>query len=170
MNTNSKKLQIINIDGARRQHIKLDRPGRYQVNLNSQGAEVEVVGQFEAKNQDQVSVEIIIHHQAPQTSAKTTLKGVADDFGFIKFVGRIIIDQNCPHVNSFLTERVLLLSDQARAETVPDLEIHSDDVKCSHAASIAEIDENQVFYLMSRGLNKAMARGMIAKGFLEVLN
>ena len=70
-------------------------------------------------------------------------------------------------INSFLTEKILLLSDEARAEAVPDLEIESDDVKCSHAATISKIPEEQLFYLMSRGLSKFEGESMIVEGFLE---
>ena len=86
----------------------------------------------------------------------------------IKLVGRIKIDPDCGQTHSFLTERILLLSDQATAETVPDLEIETDDVKCSHAASISHLPESQLFYLMSRGLDRHLAENLIIGGFLEM--
>jgi Fe-S cluster assembly scaffold protein SufB len=82
-------------------------------------------------------------------------------------VGRIIIDPECGDTNSFLSERILLLSDSARAEAVPDLEILTDDVKCSHAATISRIPDDQIFYLMSRGLSRQTAEEEIVSGFLE---
>ncbi|MCA9369371.1 SufD family Fe-S cluster assembly protein, partial [Candidatus Woesebacteria bacterium] len=66
------------------------------------------------------------------------------------------------------TERVLLLSDTATAETVPDLEILTDDVKCSHAASVSRIPEEQIFYLQSRGIERSTAEDMIVEGFLAL--
>jgi Fe-S cluster assembly scaffold protein SufB len=93
---------------------------------------------------------------------------VATDQAQIKFVGRIIIDKDCGDSNSFLTERILLLSDQAKAEAVPDLEIKTDDVKCSHAASISRIPEEHLFYLMSRGLQRSAAEQMVVDGFLSL--
>lgn len=111
---------------------------------------------------------VIIHHQAPHTRANTTLRGVARDRAQIRFVGRIIIDEACGDSNSFLTERILLLSDQAKAEAVPDLEIKTDDVKCSHAASISRIPEEHLFYLMSRGIPQLQAENLIIEGFLDL--
>ncbi len=148
-------------------HITLTRPGQYLVELVGAGASVHVVGAFRAVNQEQKDVTIIVHHRAPHTRAETTLKGVANDRSRLKFVGRIIIDPGCNDTNSFLTERVLLLSDQATAETVPDLEILCDDVKCSHAASISRIPEEHLFYLQSRGIPRLVAEEMIVAGFLE---
>ena len=99
--------------------------------------------------------------------ANTTLKGVVRDQSQLKFKGLITIDPNCGQSSSFLTERILLLSDQAHAEAIPDLEILTDDVKCSHAASISNLDEEHLFYLMSRGLSKKQVEKLIVNGFLE---
>lgn len=150
------------------QTIVINESGRYEIKLTGPGAEVEIGGAFVAENSDVVDVTVIIHHQAPHTRANTTLRGIGRDKAQVKFVGRIIIDENCGDTNSFLTERILLLSDQAKAEAVPDLEILSDDVKCSHAASISRIPEEHLFYLMSRGLSKTVAEEALIAGFLEV--
>jgi Fe-S cluster assembly protein SufD len=147
--------------------IELKKPGKHEIELKNVGEEVEVVGTFETKGNQQVRVEVIIHHQAPHTRAITTLKGVARDKSSLKFSGKVIIDRNCSNSSSFLTERILLLSDQAHAEVIPDLEIMTDDVKCSHAVSISNISEEHLFYLMSRGLNKKQATKLIVEGFLK---
>lgn len=146
--------------------IIIAEPGEYTVYLTKPGAEVEIKGSFDVFKKDQCSVTVIIHHQAPHTRANTTLRGVGHDESMVKFVGRIIIDENCGDTNSFLTERILLVSDKAHAEAVPDLEIKSDDVKCSHAASISHIPADHLFYLMSRGIAKKQAEELIIEGFL----
>jgi len=147
--------------------IILKKPGKHVIELKKPGEEVEVVGVFETKDKERVEVEVVIHHQAPRTLANTTLKGVARDSSSLKFMGLIIIDPDCGQSSSFLTERILLLSDQAHAETIPDLEILTDDVQCSHAASISNISEKHLFYLMSRGLSKKQAEKLIVDGFLK---
>ncbi len=157
---------IFTIDSADAKPIILEKPGEYLVELTKSGAEVTISGVFEAKNDQKKSVEVVIHHKAPNTQARTTLKGVGRDQSSIRFVGRIIIDPECGNSHSFLTERILLLSDQATAEAVPDLEILTDDVSCSHAASVSRIPEEQIFYLQSRGISKAAAEDMIVEGFL----
>ncbi len=150
-----------------KKEIVLDAPGEYVVELLGEGAEVEVSGVFEVEGDEECEVSVVLIHKSGRTRAETTLKGVARDKGKIKFVGRIIIDEDCPETNSFLTEKILLLSDEARAEAVPDLEISSDDVKCSHAATISSLDEEQLFYLMSRGVGRLEAEKMIVEGFLK---
>jgi len=146
--------------------IELKKPGKHVIELKKPGEEIEIVGVFETKNKEQLEVEVVIHHLASHTQAKTILKGVVRDQSRLRIKGRIIIDPNCGQSNSSLVERILLLSDQAYAEAIPDLEILTDDVKCSHAASISSIDEQQLFYLMSRGLSKKLAEKLIVNGFL----
>ena len=157
--------------------INITQPGKHVIELKKPGEEVVIIGIFETKDQEQASVEVIIHHQAPRTKAVTTLKGVVRDQSYLKLSGRIIIDPHGDRAtplsggsqsSSFLTERILLLSDQARAEAVPDLEILTDDVVCSHAVSLSRPDERQLFYLMSRGLSKKKAEKLIVDGFLKV--
>jgi Fe-S cluster assembly protein SufD len=157
-------MKIIKVNNN--QKIKLTKPGEYLIQLIKPHSQAEITGIFRATGLAKIKVSVVIWHQAAHTKAITLLKGVADDQGQLKFAGKIIIDNNGSQSNSFLTERVLLLSDQATAEVIPDLEIKADDVKCSHAASISNISKNQLFYLMSRGLNKEQAKRLIVKGFL----
>lgn len=147
--------------------IILTKPGEYEVSLVGEGAEVTVSGRFQAVKMDRVDVTVILCHQAKHTKANTILKGTASDSAYLKFTGRIIIEKNCGDTNSFLTERILLLSDTARAEAIPDLEIKTDDVKCSHAASISHIPSSQLFYLQSRGISQKNAEKLIVEGFLQ---
>ncbi len=143
-------------------------PGEYIVVLDAPGAEAAISGVFSTAGSDIQNVSIIIHHRAPHTRATTEFRGVARDKSQLRLYGKIVIDEHCPDVQSFLTERILLLSDEAKAEAVPELEILSDDVKCSHAASVSRIPESQLFYLMSRGLSHRQAEEMVVEGFLEI--
>lgn len=146
--------------------IELTKPGQYTIELVGEGAEAEVFGVFQTKDKETIATEVLIHHKSPHTHAKTTLKGVARDQSYLRFKGKIIIDEHCGDSRSFLTERVLLLSPQAKAEAVPDLEILTDDVSCSHAASVSNIPEEHIFYLQARGLNRRKAEEIIIEGFL----
>jgi Fe-S cluster assembly protein SufD len=162
------KVTEYTITTAREDVITIDKPGEYHVFLTKAGAEVSLRGAFDVAGKDECNVTVIIHHKAPHTRANTMLRGVGRDQSRIRFEGRIIIDHDCGDSNSFLTERVLLLSDEAKAETIPDLEILTDDVKCSHAASISQIPQEHLFYLMSRGIPKQEAADMIVEGFLNL--
>ncbi len=146
--------------------IELTEPGEFEVLLTGEGAQVKVSGKFSASGSERIEVTVVLKHQAKHTRAETTLKGVVNDSAYLKFTGRIIIEENCGDTNSFLTERILLLSDTARAEAIPDLEIKTDDVKCSHAASISSIPKEQLFYLQSRGIKRKTAEALIVEGFL----
>lgn len=161
-------MKTFTIKADEQRHLSITKPGEYKVDLVGSGAEVEIGGSFLVEGKDSTAVTVIIHHQAPHTRAKTVLKGVGRDQAQVKFVGRIIIDEDCGDSNSFLTERILLLSDDAKAEAVPDLEIKTDDVKCSHAASISRIPEEHIFYLMSRGLSRKAAETLVIDGFLAL--
>lgn len=160
-------IKTITVDQLGVKKIRIDEPGEYLIELLVAGAEAEIAGAFLSIEDEQKSVKVVIHHKAPNTQAKTSLRGVARDRSKISFTGRIIIDPDCGNSNSFLTERILLLSDQAKAEAIPDLEILTDDVKCSHAASISRIPESQLFYLMSRGISRTIAEDLIVDGFLN---
>jgi Fe-S cluster assembly protein SufD len=149
--------------------IKLTKPGQYTVELVGPGAEANLVSVFQTKGKENLELSVIIHHKSPHTRAETTMKGVARDQSRIKFSGKIIIDPDCGGSQSFLTERILLLSPEAKAEAVPDLEILTDDVRCSHAASVSNIPEEHIFYLQARGLNRAKAEEMIVEGFLSII-
>ncbi len=148
--------------------VTISEPGSYVVELNGVGAHVDIQGAFLTSDKTQLEVNLYIVHKAAHTSAQTILKGVAKDQSRIRFFGRIKIEPNCPGTQSFLEERILLLSEKASAEAVPELEILSDDVKCSHAASISQIPEEHVFYLQSRGISRHEAEEIITEGFLEL--
>jgi Fe-S cluster assembly protein SufD len=147
--------------------VSIDRPGKYTVELIGSGAHAELDGRFLLRGKDDINIEVYIIHKAPHTTAQTMLKGVAFDQSHLRFFGRIIIEPGCPDTQSFLEERILLMSDKAKAEAVPELEILSDDVKCSHAASISRVPEEHLFYLQSRGLTAEAAEQLVIEGFLE---
>jgi Fe-S cluster assembly scaffold protein SufB len=161
-------MKTYTIGKNQKETIKITESGDYLIELIGQGAEAEIFGAFLAEQKQNIEINVTINHKAKNTLANTTLRGVARDQSKIRFFGRIIINKNCGMSNSFLTERVLLLSDQASAEAVPELEILTDDVKCSHAASISQIPEQQLFYIMSRGISKKKAEDLIIEGFLQI--
>jgi len=146
--------------------IRVDKPGKYIVELVGEGAHAEIIGGFRGKGKEKIEIDIEVRHMAPNTTANTHIRGVVDDSSSAKVNGMIKVFKGAQKTNSFLVERILILSDKARAETIPNLEIEADDVKCSHAAAVGKIDEEQVFYLMSRGLRRAQAYEMIVEGFL----
>ena len=138
--------------------ITIDAPGVYEVQLLGEGAHATISGIFEAAGSEQKKITVIINHKAAHTRSNSAQ---------VSFTGKILVAEHCPDTNAFLTERILLLSDTAKAEAIPELEILTDDVKCSHAASISHIPEEQLFYLRSRGVSQVEAEQLIVAGFLE---
>lgn len=149
------------------QKIELEIPGLYLVLLNKYDTSCKISLQAPILVNQSAVFQVTIHHQAPRTQAETIMKSVVGKRGSVKLVGKIVIDKGAFGCSSFLTQRILLLNESARGEAVPELEILNNDVRCSHAASISSIPEEQLHYLMARGLSKAKATRMIAEGFLR---
>ncbi len=159
------KPQTIVLDSSTDYVIK--KPGNYIFELVTPKTEINISMVAKAKGEENLETEILIHHLAPEIKAQTTLKAVGFDHSKISLKAKILIDPECKKTESFLTERVLLVSPHARALAIPDLEILTDDVRCSHAASVTKIPEEQIFYLVSRGLKRRVAEEMIVEGFLK---
>ncbi len=160
------KHQTIKLSQPAKKPIVLDIPGRYTIELIEPGATTVVKVRTKLVNKQKADYHIVIKHLAPATKSRAVLKGVVNDQAQLGFFGKIIIAPNCQRVSAFLEERILLLSDEAKAEVVPDLEILSHDVICSHAATMSYPDEAEIFYLMSRGLSRQQAIKLIVQGFL----
>jgi Fe-S cluster assembly protein SufD len=110
-----------------------------------------------------------IRHAAPETTSSETYKGVLDDQAHGVFQGRITVHPGAQKIDGHQLNKTILLSDRTEMDTKPELEIYADDVKCSHGATVGELDENAVFYLRTRGIGLAEARQMLVEGFIEDL-
>ncbi|MBX7245772.1 MAG: Fe-S cluster assembly protein SufD [Candidatus Sumerlaeaceae bacterium] len=106
-----------------------------------------------------------IDHAKPNCESHELYKGILEDKSRGVFNGRIIVRQDAQKTNSKQTNKSLLLSDQALVNTNPQLEIFADDVKCTHGATIGQIDEEHIFYLRSRGISAAVARHLLVYAF-----
>ena len=108
-------------------------------------------------------------HQAPDTRSNLLLKGLLHNRSRSTHMGMIHIDEGAQRVQADLSSRYLLLHNQAQAYTVPSLEVLTDDVHCSHASAIGSFDEEQLFYMMSRGVSAALAKRLLAEAFFNGL-
>lgn len=145
----------------------VNNPGQYRFVLDREGQELKIVGRFQIIDRNVARWNIEIVHAAPHTTSRTNIKGVVDDDGQAFVNGTIKVLPEAVGTEAFLEERILLVSLHARAEAVPNLEIETDDVKCSHAATVGKIDEEELFYLQSRGISPREAKNMIIEGFLR---
>jgi len=143
-----------------------EKNGMQEIILDKKGMELEIIGNFHVKGTEKKEISLRIVHKVPSTKASVKFHGVVEDSAFLKITGTIVVEKQAQQTQSFLREKILLLSPSAKAEAIPNLEILANDVKCSHAASITKINEDQLFYLMSRGLSQKQAEQEIVKGFL----
>jgi Fe-S cluster assembly protein SufD len=108
-------------------------------------------------------------HVAPRTNSRQVFKSVLDDRSHSAFQGRVVVKEGAQKVDAQQTNRNLLLSRGARADSKPELEILADDVKCSHGATVGDLDKNSMFYLRSRGIPEAEARALLVEAFVTEL-
>jgi Fe-S cluster assembly protein SufD len=107
------------------------------------------------------------HHQAPHAHSDLLFKGALTDRSRSVFRGLIRVDEGAQLTDAYQTNRNLLLSDKASATSLPNLEIKADDVRCSHGATIGQVEASQLFYLMSRGLTRERAERLLVVGFVD---
>lgn len=143
--------------------------GAVEVVLDTVGMDVDIFGAFHTKGNEHRDISVKIIHKAKHTRARITLKGVCEDSSILNIVGTIVVEKTAQGTQSFLKENILILSEKSSAHATPNLEIHTDDVKCSHAATISQIPKEHLFYLMSRGISQQNAQQLIIDGFLKPL-
>ena len=145
---------------------------RYRIDyhLNGTGASVNDSEVIFGNNDQSFDLNTIVNHNKESTEGKVVEKSILKDISKSLFKGMIRINENAAHSNSFLSGRSILLDKGAKSDAIPGLEILTNDVKATHSASVAQIDEEQIFYLGSRCLSRAEAERIIIEGFLEPLS
>lgn len=133
--------------------------------LNGENAETHSYGLFLADKHQHVANFVKVDHVAPNCNSTQLFKGVLDDNATGAFNGRIMVHKDAQKTNAFQSSNNIILSDTARMDTKPQLEIYADDVKCSHGATVGQLDENALFYLRSRGIDAREAKLMLMFGF-----
>ena len=172
--------------GARhfhRQHALIEREAKLldlAVNLGSKlartevaselvgpGADSEMLGVYFAGRGQHLDHYTTQHHVSAQARSDVYYKGAAADNGRIVYQGLIRLEPSAQKTDAYQTNRNLLLSRQARAESVPQLEISANDVRCSHGSSTSPVSEEQIFYLQTRGISRPAAQQLLVAAFLE---
>ncbi len=142
---------------------------RMETKLAGPGSEARVTGGYAGGPGQHLDFDTIQEHAAPNTNSDLAFRGVLAAGSTAVWRGMIKVDPGAQQTDAFQESRNLLLSTEAHADAIPGLEILADDVRCTHAAAIAQIDKDQLFYLTSRGLDPAGAKTLIIEGFLESL-
>lgn len=140
---------------------------RNNVSLHMDGehAESHAYGLYVTDKNQHVDNFTFIDHAVPNCFSSELFKGVLDDYSSGAFTGRILVRPDAQKTNAYQSNKSLLLTNDAKVNTKPQLEIYADDVKCSHGATVGQLDENSMFYLRSRGLGKEEARILLMYAF-----
>lgn len=137
-----------------------------KVVLRGENGEAELKGIWSLDGKQTISTNVLMEHVAPHCRSLQHFKGVLDDASTSYFEGKIYVHPEAQKTDAFQRNNNLLLSDRANAYAKPNLEIFADDVKASHGATIGQFDEDELFYLRTRGLSEKVAKKLLVKAFL----
>ena len=125
---------------------------RLDVTLAGEGAEANIYGAYVCGSDEKVKIAVDMHHDLPHCNSRQLFKGIAGGKSRVDFYGKIIVAQDAQRTEAYQENHNILLSDDAKVDTKPQLEIYADDVKCSHGATIGRLNEEEQFYMRSRGI------------------
>ncbi len=137
------------------------------VTLNGEGCENNAYGLFMADREQHVDNYLFIDHAKPGCYSRQLYKGILDERATGAFNGHIMVRKDAQKTNAFQTNKNILISNEAKMNSKPQLEIYADDVKCSHGATTGQLDEDALFYLQSRGIPRPEARLLMLNAFLH---
>lgn len=176
-------LQINNKNTTSVNHIeaRLEKDARYHIttvtldgklvrnnvnaSMDGENCHATLNGLYIGKNENHIDNHILVDHRVPNCDSFQTYKGVLDDQSTGVFNGKIFVQKDAQKTNAYQSSKAILLSDEASVNSKPQLEIFADDVKCSHGAAIGQISKNELFYLLSRGIDEETARGILTYAY-----
>jgi Fe-S cluster assembly protein SufD len=135
--------------------------------LDHEGAETSVDGLYMVGGDQHTDTHSVIDHKQPHCNSHQLYKGILDGNARAVFNGKIFVREGAQKTDAMQTNKNLLLSDKARVDTKPQLEIYADDVKCAHGAAVGQIEPEALFYLETRGINPELGRSLLTYGFAE---
>jgi Fe-S cluster assembly protein SufD len=137
------------------------------VKMANEGAECWVDGLYVVSSDQHTDTHSVIDHQQPHCTSHQLYKGILDGKSRAVFNGKVFVRHGAQKTDAMQTNKNLLLSNEARVDTKPQLEILADDVKCAHGAAVGQIEEEELFYLETRGIHPDLARNLLTYGFAE---
>ena len=140
-----------------------------ETTLAEPGSSARVTGGYATRGRQHLDFDTRQEHAAPDTISDLAFRGILSDRSSAVWRGMIKVDPGAQRIDAFQECRNLLISKKAHADAIPGLEILANDVRCTHAAAIAQLDPDQLFYLRSRGLDEATAKRLVIEGFLGAL-
>lgn len=137
------------------------------VHLAGEGATALIVGLVSGSGNSHIKMNTLQHHKAAKTTSNLFVKSVLEDRSAFDFQGSIVVDKSAQQTNAYQRNENLLLDEHSRATSSPVLEILANNVHCTHGAVVKTIDENELWYLSTRGIDRQAASDMIVAGFLK---
>ena len=157
--------------GQRTDMVLLVMPGvscdvKLDVRLSGEGAEANVYGAYVCGGEEKMKIAVDMYHDVPHCNSRQLFKGIAGGTSRVDFYGKIIVAQGAQRTEAYQENHNILLTDGAKVDTKPQLEIYADDVKCSHGATIGRLNEEEQFYMRSRGISLEDAKVLQMISFL----
>jgi Fe-S cluster assembly protein SufD len=140
-----------------------------QCHLKEEYAVCQLLGFYHTKNKQHIDNHTRIDHRVPHGSSRQIYYGIADGESHAVFNGKVLVHPHAQKTAAYQSNKNLLLSKTAEVDTKPELEIYADDVKCSHGATISQLDEEALFYLQTRGINQADANHLLTCAFANTI-
>ena len=125
---------------------------RMDVSLAGEGAQANIYGAYVCGDGEKVRMAVDMHHDVPHCNSRQLIKGIAGGTSRVDFYGKIIVAPDAQRTEAYQENHNILLTDGAKVDTKPQLEIYADDVKCSHGATVGRLNEEEQFYMRSRGI------------------
>ena len=147
--------------GSRKGKIRIEN------DLAGQGATSRVTGAYFADGTQHLDYDTLQKHLAPSTTSDFAFKGALRDKATAVWRGMIKVEKDAQKTNAYQENRNLLLSRDAHADSIPGLEIEANDVRCTHGATVSQVDRDELFYCMARGLSRGEAERLIVRGFYQ---
>jgi len=138
-----------------------------KVTMDHEGASCSVDGLYMVDGSQHTDTHSVIDHRQPHCTSRQLYKGILDGKSRAVFNGKVFVRHGAQQTDAQQTNKNLLLSSEAQIDTKPQLEIYADDVKCTHGAAVGQLDDDELFYLESRGINPSLANNMLTYGFAE---
>lgn len=151
-----------------KKYILIDSPTTKNINvlLDKSGMTEDLVVVINAREEGDYILSVLTDHVSQNTFGRVEVRGVAENGARIRVDGMVKIEKGAENSDSFLSMKILILDDNSSAYAEPQLEIENNKVKASHSASVGKVDEDQLFYLKSRGVEEKEAKQLIVDGFL----
>jgi len=133
--------------------------------LNGEGAESNILGLYLSDKNQHVDNQVFVDHAFPNCQSTELFKGIVDDYAHAVFNGHILVRQDAQKTNAYQNNNNIVLTDKAKINSMPFLEIYADDVKCSHGSTMGQLDEESLFYIRQRGIGIDNARLLLMYAF-----